>query len=166
MLLCHILAVLRLLWNKFNSAKLKLSCYPNEFYVGLDFHYTIAKVLFLNNCVCFYFQSRYKCRKCKTELLSEALEFRCCHKVNSAIGILIFDGSMERIKCMTLTEDFKSTTNYTVLSHVGPLLKDQNGKKDRKPPGNVQNNSMNSKLNCFYEARLLLLHIKLNSFFT
>ena len=92
---------------------------------------------------CFHVKSRCKCGQCKTELLEGALEFRCCHEVAEAIGKLAFDGSLERIRCLTHAEDFKAMTNSTVLLNVGPMLRDQNGRNYRKPPGAVQNNAMN-----------------------
>jgi hypothetical protein len=56
-----------------------------------------------------------KCGKRSDQNLVGALEFRCCHEITEAIGKLTFDGSMEKISCVTLHEDFSALTNETVL---------------------------------------------------
>ena len=76
-------------------------------------------------------------------MLEGALDFGCYHEVAEAIGKLAFNGSLERIRCLTHAEDFKAMTNSTALLNVGPIVRDQNGRKYRKPPGAVQNNAMN-----------------------
>ena len=40
----------------------------------------------------------------------------------------MFDGSIERVKCITEHDDFAPMTNKTVLLQVGPLLRDKNGR--------------------------------------
>ena len=47
------------------------------------------------------------------------------------LGKLTFDGSIEKIKCVTLHEDYKALTNETVLSQVGPMLRDRQGRSYR-----------------------------------
>lgn len=61
------------------------------------------------------------------------MEFRCCHEVINAIGKLVFDGSIENIKCITQHEDFSALINPTVLMQVGPLL------RYRRQTGSTQN---------------------------
>jgi len=56
-----------------------------------------------------------------------ALEFRCCWEVLSAHGKLTFDGSIERIKCVTEHEDYLALTQAAVLKAVAPLLKKRYG---------------------------------------
>ena len=60
-------------------------------------------------------------------MLVGALEFRCCWEVLSAHGKLTFDGSIERIKCVTEHEDFLALTHAAVLKAVEPLLKKRDG---------------------------------------
>jgi hypothetical protein len=52
---------------------------------------------------------------------------------------LIFDGSIEKCKCVTEHEDFAAMTNLTVLNQVGPMLKDRNGKGYRRKAGQSEN---------------------------
>ena len=87
--------------------------------------------------------SRCKCEQCQTNLLDGALEFRCCHEVLPALGKITMDGSIERIKCLTLHEDYIAMTNIAVFMNVGPLLKDTKGNNYHKPPGIIQNNAIN-----------------------
>ena len=47
------------------------------------------------------------------------------------LGKLTFDGSIEKIKCVTLHEDYKALTNETVLLQVGPMLRDRQGRSYR-----------------------------------
>ncbi|CAB4009929.1 Hypothetical predicted protein [Paramuricea clavata] len=51
------------------------------------------------------------CTFCSDELLVGALEYRCCHEVVCAIGKAVFDGSIERIKCITEHEDYNPMVN-------------------------------------------------------
>ena len=43
---------------------------------------------------------RCKCGHCSDENLNGAMEFRCCRKVVDTIGNMVFDGSIEHIKCI------------------------------------------------------------------
>ena len=47
----------------------------------------------------------------------------------------MFDGSIERISCVTKHEDYVALTNRTVLLQVAPLLKDRNGRSYRRRTG-------------------------------
>jgi len=75
---------------------------------------------------------RCQCEHCRDENLFGAREFRCCREVANASRILTFDGSIERISCVTLREDFMALTNRTVLLQVAPLLRDKEGRKYRR----------------------------------
>lgn len=52
---------------------------------------------------------------------------------------LLFDASIEKFKCVTQHEDFAAMTNRTVLTQVGPMLKDRNGKGYRRRTGQSEN---------------------------
>lgn len=67
------------------------------------------------------------------------MEFRCCHEVTTAIGKLVFDGSIESISCVTEHEDYAALTNRTVLKQVAPLLRDKNGRTYRRRSGVTEN---------------------------
>lgn len=82
---------------------------------------------------------RCRCGKCSDEQLVSALEYRCCSEVNQAIGMMVFDGSVEKIKCITEHEDYSSLTNKTVLTQVAPLLRGRNGQVYRRTNGSSQN---------------------------
>ena len=82
---------------------------------------------------------RCQCGQCTTEHLSSALEYRCCWEVLQARRQLVFDGSIERIKCVTQHEDYLAMTNTAVLKQVGPLLRDKNGKTYRRQAGQSEN---------------------------
>ncbi|XP_028416841.1 uncharacterized protein LOC114541050 [Dendronephthya gigantea] len=73
-----------------------------------------------------------KCGQCCTEQLQNPRECRCCHEVAEAVHKLIFDGSIEKFKCVTQHEDYAAMTNRTVLENVGPMLKDRNGRSYRR----------------------------------
>ena len=64
--------------------------------------------------------------------LVSALEFRCCREVLVARAKLTFDGSIERLSCVTQHEDYEALTNRTVLLQVAPLLRDKNGRSYRR----------------------------------
>lgn len=81
----------------------------------------------MNSCM----YCRCKCGKCSISHLVGALEYRCCAEVLEARHKLVFDGTFEHISCITEHEDFIAMTNRTVLSNVGPLLNDRQGKKYR-----------------------------------
>jgi hypothetical protein len=55
------------------------------------------------------------------------VEYRCCEEMTPALQIMTFDGSIERISCITQHEHFGLMTHRAVLENVGPLLKDING---------------------------------------
>ena len=74
---------------------------------------------------------RCQCGHCRVENLAGAREFHCCREVANAMRILTFDGSIERMSCVTQHEDFTAFTNRTVLLQVAPLLRDKEGRKYR-----------------------------------
>lgn len=82
---------------------------------------------------------RCKCEQCHDDNLVGALEFRCCREVVDAVGNMVFDGSIERIKCITEHEDYAALSNRTVLLQVGPLLKLRDGGTYRKRTGGSEN---------------------------
>ena len=82
---------------------------------------------------------RCDCGKCSIQNLAGAREYRCCWEVQPAMGKLTFDGSIERIKCVTLHEDYVALTHGTVLKHVGPLLKDRKGRGYRRRGNQTEN---------------------------
>ncbi|KAJ7373026.1 hypothetical protein OS493_015499 [Desmophyllum pertusum] len=43
--------------------------------------------------------------KCKFEHLADAREYRCCREIGAASRIMTFDGSIERISCITQHTD-------------------------------------------------------------
>ena len=51
---------------------------------------------------------------------------------------LMFDGSIERVSCITQHDDFSSMTNRSVLLQVGPLLSDKNGRGYRRRDGQTE----------------------------
>ena len=69
--------------------------------------------------------------------LSGALEYRCCREIAQASQKLTFDGSIERVSCITNHDDF-SMTNRSVLLQVGPLLRDKNGRGYRRRDGQTE----------------------------
>ena len=77
-------------------------------------------------------------QECSTENLTWALEYRCCKEIGAVCQKLMFDGSVERIKCITKHEDFHAMTNKTVLLQVGPLLRDKSGKGYRRRAGQTE----------------------------
>ena len=78
---------------------------------------------------------RCQCRQCSDENLAGALEFRCCKEVANASAKMTFDGSVERITCITQHEDYVALTNRTVLMQVAPLLRDTSGRTYRRRTG-------------------------------
>ena len=81
--------------------------------------------------------SRFRCgcQHCSDLQLVSALEFRCCGEVLVARAKLTFDGSIERLSCVTQHEDYEALTNRTVLLQVAPLLRDKNGRSYRRRTG-------------------------------
>ena len=82
---------------------------------------------------------RCTCEECATGNLAGALEHRCCREIAQVRQKLTFDGSIERIKCITKHDDFAAMTNRTVLLQVGPLLRDKNGRGYRRRDGQTEN---------------------------
>ncbi|XP_044176642.1 uncharacterized protein LOC122959384 [Acropora millepora] len=75
-----------------------------------------------------------KCGYCKTERLSNALEFRCCNEVKAAkaaIAKLTFEGI--KGNCILQHTDFDALTNASVLEQVCPLMKDRKGRSYKFP---------------------------------
>ena len=72
-------------------------------------------------------------------MLVGALEFRCCREVTDSSAKLMFDGSIERINCITKHEDFNAITNRAVLLQVAPLLRRQDGGTYRRRSGGLEN---------------------------
>ena len=62
------------------------------------------------------------------------------------MGTLCFDGSIERIKCITQHEDYQSMTKTVVLEHVGPLLKDKQGRSYKQKKEQGKNGCVKLKL--------------------
>jgi len=54
-------------------------------------------------------------------------------------NLLMFDGSVENINCITKHADFDALTNKTVLKQVAPLLRDKQGRRYRRQPGRSEN---------------------------
>jgi len=82
--------------------------------------------------VTFY---RCKCSHCNVDMLVSAREYRCCMEVHPVVGILLFDGSIEHVSCITEHEDYPAMTNTAVLKQVAPFLRDKSGKKYRRQDG-------------------------------
>ena len=93
-------------------------------------------MLFINICL---IENRCACHKCNDTLLNGAREYRCCSEVPAANGILVFDGSIDRIKCVTQHKDYQTMTDEVVLTHVGPLLKDKSGRAYKQKAGHSKN---------------------------
>ncbi|XP_022786246.1 uncharacterized protein LOC111326499 [Stylophora pistillata] len=79
-----------------------------------------------------------RCQQCNTGTLVGSLEFQCCREVNSSAK-MVFDGSLERIKCITQHEDYDAITNHAVLLQVDPLLRNQDGGTCRRRGGMSEN---------------------------
>ncbi|XP_068689962.1 uncharacterized protein [Montipora foliosa] len=84
-------------------------------------------------------ESWCQCDRCSDQHLVGALEFRCCREVVNASAKMTFDGSIERIKCITRHDDYSALTNRTVLLQVAPLLKDKDGRSYRRRSGVSEN---------------------------
>ena len=82
---------------------------------------------------------RCQCELCNDENLVGAREFRCCKEVANASAKMAFDGSTERITCITQHDDYVALTNRTVLLQVAPLLRDKNGRTYRRRTGVPEN---------------------------
>lgn len=75
---------------------------------------------------------RCACSLCRTQLLTDAIEYRCCQEVGPTLHKLVFDGSIEKISCVTLHEEYTIMTHATVLKNVGSLLRDQDGRSYKR----------------------------------
>jgi len=51
----------------------------------------------------------------------------------------VFDGSIERINCITEHNDYDAITNRAVLVQVAPLLRDKDGRTYRRRAGVSEN---------------------------
>lgn len=60
-------------------------------------------------------------------------------EVDCARGKLTFDGSIERISCVTEHPDYLALTDTTVLKQVAPLIRDKNGRTYRRRNGTSEN---------------------------
>lgn len=60
------------------------------------------------------------------------MEYRCCKEMTPAMHKMTFDGSIEKISCITQHEDFSPLVHQAVLENVGPLLRDRNGRSYRR----------------------------------
>lgn len=87
---------------------------------------------------CLVFLYRCICRECAVENLAGGLEHRCCREIAQASQKLMFDGSIEIVSCITQHDDFSPMTNRSVLLHVGPLLRDKNGRGYRRRDGQTE----------------------------
>lgn len=113
----------------------------------------------------FIVSYRCSCKQCSDAVLVSAREYRCCREVDCARGKLTFDGSIERISCVTGHEDNLALTNQTVLNLVAPLLRDKNGRAYR---GKMALHKMSKyivmlkKLSTQYKTSRDLLYTKIN----
>ena len=82
---------------------------------------------------------RCQCELCNDMNLVGALEFRCCREVVHSSGKLVFDGSIERISCITQHEDYAALSNRTVLLQAAPLLRNKDGRSYRRRSGVPEN---------------------------
>ena len=58
---------------------------------------------------------------------------------------MVFDGSIERIKCITQHKDYDAITNRAVLLQVAPLLRNHDGGTYRRQGGMSENESVHFK---------------------
>ncbi|CAB3999732.1 Hypothetical predicted protein [Paramuricea clavata] len=77
------------------------------------------------------------CGKCNHLHLVGAREYRCCREVIECVGKYTYIG--QNVGCITDHEDFSSLTNRTVLLEVATLLRNKDGKRYRRQPGNTEN---------------------------
>lgn len=121
-------------------------------------HYTFSLFVYVHDldsreCVCIipsclgrahinlswflhYSEFRCRCHNCDTELLSNALEFRCCKEVTAAMAKLTFEGI--KGNCVLHHPDFDALKNATVLEQVCPLMKDKKGRAYKFPTRGIQ----------------------------
>ena len=101
----------------------KIICIPFFFPVNLCFGE--ARLFCPRSFPCLL---RCQCEQCNDMNLAGALEFRCSRDVVHSSGKLVFDGSIERISCITQHEDYAALSNRTVLLQVAPLLRNKDGR--------------------------------------
>ena len=53
-------------------------------------------------------KTELQCERGSTKTLSDAIEYRCCREVGPTLHHLTFDGSIEKITCITLHEEYKA----------------------------------------------------------
>ena len=82
---------------------------------------------------------RCNCKNCHVQLLAGVMEYRCFKEMTPALRILTFDGSIERVDCITQHDDFGAMINPRVLEQVGPFFKDRNGRSYRRGGGQSRN---------------------------
>ena len=58
-------------------------------------------------------------------------EYHCCKELGPVRRIMVFDGSIERIRYVKEHKDYTALTNKIVLSLVGPLLRCRNQRNGR-----------------------------------
>ena len=87
----------------------------------------------------YAFSFRCQCQQCNDQNLVGALEFHCCREIANASAKLTFDGSIERISCITQHGDYMALTNRTMLLQVAPLLRDKDGRTYRRRVGVPEN---------------------------
>lgn len=102
---------------------------------------------------------RCQCQQCSDQQLEGALEFRCCREVLPALRKLTFDGSIERLNCVTQHEDFEALTNRTVLLQVAPLLRDKNGRGYRRRTGVTENEYVFLVLMVFFSSMIFFAYL-------
>ena len=54
-------------------------------------------------------------------------------------SLLMFDGSIERISCLTEHTDYSAMTNREVLKQVAPLLRDKSGRTYHRRVNQTEN---------------------------
>lgn len=100
----------------------------------------------------FHLSFRCQCELCNDENLVGVREFRCCREVANASAKMTFDGSIERISCITQHGDYVALTNRTVLLQVAPLLRDKDGRTYRRRTGVPENEWVSAMIRFFAVA--------------
>ena len=112
----------------------KINCIA--FFSPVNLYLGEARLLCLCSFPCLL---RCHCEQCNDMNLVGALEFRCCREVVHSSGKLVFDGSIERISCITQHEDYAALSNRTVLLQAAPLLRNKDGRSYRRRSGVPEN---------------------------
>ena len=105
----------------------------NTIGIWIYFHLSLSYLIYVVLCY------RCMCHKCSIAELAGSREYRCCWEILSAHGKHTFDGSIDRIKCVTQHDDYVALTNTTVLKQVAPLLRRRDGKSYRKKKDTTEN---------------------------